>query len=116
MQSTEAMRVAIDEGSARAVETLIGTNERLRGELSEVLGRLQDASILLQQVSASASGNLGAVEDGLSSRVQQIEGLLSRGRNTDRPRIRAGRRPGRGVALGFQRRHSSGHRIRPHAR
>ena len=77
MQSTEAMRVAIDEGSARAVETLIGTNERLRGELSEVLGRLQDASILLQQVSASASGNLGAVEDGLSSRVQQIEGLLS---------------------------------------
>ena len=32
MQSTEAMRVAIDEGTARAVETLIGTNERLRGE------------------------------------------------------------------------------------
>ena len=42
-----------------------------------MLGRLNDANQLLQQVAASASGNLGAVEDGLAGRVQQIEALLS---------------------------------------
>ena len=43
----------------------------------DVLGRLNDANRLLQQVAASASGNLGAVEEGLAGRVQHIEALLS---------------------------------------
>jgi DNA anti-recombination protein RmuC len=77
MQSTEAMRSAIDEGTQQTVETLTGANERLRGELTEVLGRLQEGNRLLQQVAASASSNLGAVEDGLAGRVQHIESLLS---------------------------------------
>jgi DNA anti-recombination protein RmuC len=77
MQSTEAMRSAIDEGTQQTVETLTGANERLRGELTEVLGRLQDGNRLLQQVAATASSNLGAVEDGLAGRVQHIESLLS---------------------------------------
>ena len=45
--------------------------------MTEVLGPPAGCQQSSQQVSASASGNLGAVEDGLSSRVQQIEGLLS---------------------------------------
>ncbi len=76
-QSTDALRVAIDEGTTRAVSTLVGTNDRLRGELSGVLDRLHEANRVLQQIASSATGNLGAIEDGLSGRVGQIEGLLA---------------------------------------
>ena len=77
LQSTQAVRTALDEGTEQTVVALTGANERLRGELADVLGRLNDANRLLQQVAASASGNLGAVEDGLAGRVQHIEALLS---------------------------------------
>jgi hypothetical protein len=76
-QSTEALRGVIDEGAERAVATLVATNERLRGELTGVLDRLQGLNRLLQQDVASASGDLGAVEEGLAHRAQQLEGLLA---------------------------------------
>ena len=63
--------------TARTVASLVGTNDRLQGDLTGVLDRLQDVNQLLQQVAAHASGNLGAVEDGLAARVQQVEALPS---------------------------------------
>jgi DNA anti-recombination protein RmuC len=76
-RSSDVLRAAFDEGTSRTIETLTNTNQRLQGELTELLARLQETGREMQQVAASATGNLGAIEEGLASQVQQIQGLVS---------------------------------------
>ena len=105
----EAVRAAIDEGTERTVEALIGTNERLRGELT---GRARPPERRQPHCSSRspprASGNLGAVEDGLAGRVQHIEAPPLRDRHPDGPRLRPGGRSGRRAAQRLLRRHPAG--------
>jgi hypothetical protein len=75
--SVETLRQAVDEGAGQAVASLVSTNDGLRRDLGGVLARLQEANKTLQQLSADANGNLGAIEDGLSGRILQLQGLLA---------------------------------------
>jgi hypothetical protein len=75
--SSNALRETLESGSRQSIDALVGTNEQLRDELGGMLGRLGEANKLMQQIVNGANKNLAAVENSLSTRVGELQTVIS---------------------------------------
>ena len=75
--SSSGLRETLEAGTRKSVDALVNTNEQLRGELGGMLGRLGEANKLMQQIVNGANKNLVAVENGLSTRVGELQSVVA---------------------------------------
>ena len=115
-QSTEAVRVAIDEGTERAVVDPRRHQRAPARRASDVLGpparRQPPAPAGRRQRQRQSRRRRGRA---CRTASQQIEALLVRDRDPDRPRLGPGGRSGRRAASGLLRRHPAGAANSPRA-
>ncbi len=74
--STHEFNEAIVGGAEQSVRGLTQAHRKLSGEITEVLNRLGDANGTLNNILASATNNLEAVETGLTERVRELESAM----------------------------------------
>ncbi|MGD0763686.1 MAG: hypothetical protein ABR929_10975 [Roseiarcus sp.] len=76
-QSGAALREAVEGNAGESVTTLTATSDRLRNELSQVLDRLGEASLALDQVVGGASDKLGAIRSDFSEKIDELQHALA---------------------------------------
>jgi hypothetical protein len=67
--SSAALREAVDTSANTSIASMIGANDRLKGEMSGILDRLGQTNVSLQSIISQASGNLTAIEAQLTSNL-----------------------------------------------
>ena len=68
----------LQDGAGRTISELFDTNDRMGRELGALLQRVESANTALGELVAGADANLGAVEQGLAGRIEQVQRALER--------------------------------------
>jgi len=71
------LNAAIESGSASSLGGIVEANDKLRTEVTALLGRLTDANQLLNGIVGSATKSLTEVEGRMAERVRGLEGTLA---------------------------------------
>ena len=75
-RSTAALREAIETSAGQSVGAVTGAHEKIRNELTEVLGRLGETNTALQTIVGQASTGLSALDTTLGEKLREMRGAI----------------------------------------
>lgn len=75
--SLAELNSAIENGSAKSLHHLVEANDKLRGEVAELLDKLGDANRVLNTIVGSTAKGLSDIEGRLGDRVRGLEATLA---------------------------------------
>jgi len=75
--SSTQLRQAIDTSANGSVATLLGVNDRMKGELTNVLDQLGVTNQSLEKIISTASTNLEAIETSVGERLRDFQSALN---------------------------------------
>ena len=76
-RSAAYLREALESGAAESIGALIDANGKLGAEMTEVIDRLVNGSVSMQDAISAAGANFIAVEDSMGRRIDEFRTLLA---------------------------------------